>query len=151
MRSRRRRSSFRLRTAHDLLRRRRDAVSPLPARVPAGTRALTIKQPWASLIIEGHKDIENRGWFTNHRGLLIIHAGLKVERAELAQHRHLLRNPDELPHGCLLGTVELVDSSKEQTAGGRCGVNTTGCWRIRDLFGRRSRHVGHWVFGSRDV
>lgn len=38
-------------------------------------RALTIKQPWAWLIIHGHKDIENRTWHPNYRGPFLVHAG----------------------------------------------------------------------------
>ena len=38
-------------------------------------KAITIKQPWASLICSGIKDIENRTWKTNFRGRVLIHAG----------------------------------------------------------------------------
>lgn len=38
-------------------------------------KTLTIKQPWASLIAHGIKDIENRTWKTNYRGRILIHAG----------------------------------------------------------------------------
>ena len=37
-------------------------------------KAITIKQPFASLIVEGIKDIENRTWKTNLRGRVLIHA-----------------------------------------------------------------------------
>jgi len=37
--------------------------------------ALTIKQPWAWLIINGYKPIENRTWKTTYRGPIFIHAG----------------------------------------------------------------------------
>lgn len=37
-------------------------------------KALSIKQPWASLIAHGIKDIENRTWKTNYRGRIHIHA-----------------------------------------------------------------------------
>lgn len=40
-------------------------------------KALTIKQPWASLIVEGIKDIENRTWKTKYRGRIYIHASQK--------------------------------------------------------------------------
>jgi hypothetical protein len=30
-----------------------------------GPRALTVRQPWASLIIAGIKDVENRTWRTS--------------------------------------------------------------------------------------
>ena len=38
-------------------------------------KALTICQPYASLIVRGQKRIENRTWPTMYRGLLYIHAG----------------------------------------------------------------------------
>lgn len=37
-------------------------------------KALTVKQPWAGLIIAGGKDIENRTWRTSYRGRVLIHA-----------------------------------------------------------------------------
>ncbi len=42
-------------------------------------KAISIKQPWASLIVEGIKDIENRNWFTYHRGPLYIHTGKRFD------------------------------------------------------------------------
>ena len=38
-------------------------------------KALTIRQPWASLIACGAKRFETRGWKMNYRGKLAIHAG----------------------------------------------------------------------------
>ena len=38
-------------------------------------KALTISQPYASLIASGEKWIENRTWWTSYRGPLAIHAG----------------------------------------------------------------------------
>lgn len=40
-----------------------------------GRAALSIQQPWAWLIVHGHKSVENRTWPTNYRGPLLIHAG----------------------------------------------------------------------------
>lgn len=37
-------------------------------------KTLSIKQPWASLIAIGLKDIENRTWRINFRGRIYIHA-----------------------------------------------------------------------------
>ncbi|EOG5366173.1 ASCH domain-containing protein [Cronobacter sakazakii] len=37
-------------------------------------KALSIRQPWAWLIVNGFKDIENRSWNTKYRGPLLIHA-----------------------------------------------------------------------------
>jgi len=46
-------------------------------------KTLTIKQPWASLIAHGIKDIENRTWRTKHRGRIYIHASGKPSFASL--------------------------------------------------------------------
>lgn len=43
-------------------------------------KVLTIKQPWASLIIEGYKRFEFRSWKTNYRGELLIHAGKSIDK-----------------------------------------------------------------------
>lgn len=37
--------------------------------------ALSIRQPWAWLIINGGKDIENRDWPTKFRSRILVHAG----------------------------------------------------------------------------
>lgn len=37
-------------------------------------KALSIRQPWAWLIVNGFKDIENRSWRTKYRGPVLIHA-----------------------------------------------------------------------------
>ena len=42
-------------------------------------KALTIKEPWASLIINGLKEYEFRSWTTNYRGKILIHASLKKD------------------------------------------------------------------------
>lgn len=44
-------------------------------------RALTLRQPWASLVALGVKRIETRSWSTKYRGRIAIHAG-----ATLAEH-----------------------------------------------------------------
>ena len=36
-------------------------------------RCLTVKNPWAFLIVHGIKDVENRNWKTNFRGNVFIH------------------------------------------------------------------------------
>lgn len=43
--------------------------------IPDNARALTVRQPWASLIALGVKTIETRSWSTAYRGPLVIHAG----------------------------------------------------------------------------
>jgi hypothetical protein len=43
--------------------------------------ALSIRQPWAELVMAGKKDIELRSWNTDYRGEMWIHAGLKMNLA----------------------------------------------------------------------
>ena len=39
-------------------------------------KAISIRQPWAWLIVNGYKDVENRVWFAKLRGRVLIHAGV---------------------------------------------------------------------------
>jgi len=70
-------------------------------------KVLTVREPWASLIVAGIKDVENRSWRTNFRGRLGIHAGNGVHRDALDAYGHLLDG--KLVHGALIGSVTLVD------------------------------------------
>lgn len=45
-------------------------------------QALTIRQPWAWLILHSGKDIENRTWATKFTGRLLIHAAATMTEAE---------------------------------------------------------------------
>lgn len=69
-------------------------------------KALSIRQPWAELIIQGRKTIELRTWATRYRGVLIIHAGYIVDEEACKQFG---LDPTTIAHGALIGTVELVD------------------------------------------
>ena len=69
-------------------------------------KALTIKQPWASLIIEGYKKYEFRSWKTNYRGKILIHAGLTLEKN--IQERFKDYNLD-YKLGYIIGEAEIVD------------------------------------------
>lgn len=81
--------------------------------------ALTIKQPWASLILHHGKDIENRKWvFPDHmRGQRIaIHASKRLDHTEYVsavEHCHFSSipsfdlKPKDLPLGKIIGTIEL--------------------------------------------
>lgn len=45
-------------------------------------KALSIRQPWAWLIVNGYKDIENRSWNTKYRGQVLIHAASGLTKHE---------------------------------------------------------------------
>jgi hypothetical protein len=42
-------------------------------------KALTIRQPWADLIVSGHRHFEIRSWKPDYRGWLLIHAARKID------------------------------------------------------------------------
>jgi hypothetical protein len=46
-------------------------------------KAITIKNPWAELIVHAGKNIENRTWPTSYRGLIFIHASKKLDPDEI--------------------------------------------------------------------
>jgi hypothetical protein len=66
--------------------------------------ALSVRQPWAWLIIHGGKNVENRTWRTEHRGPLLIHAAKTRDTGYVP-----VGVPDELLTGGIVGVVELVD------------------------------------------
>ena len=45
---------------------------------------LSIRQPWAWAIVNGWKPVENRTWYSNYRGPLLIHAGKREERGDIS-------------------------------------------------------------------
>ena len=70
-------------------------------------KVLTIKQPWATLIMQGDKRFEFRSWQTKYRGDLLIHAGKGIDKEAMKRLAKYL--PNEIPLGKILGKVTLVD------------------------------------------
>lgn len=95
-------------------------------------RAITIKQPWASLIVEGIKDVENRTWRCPQKYIgkrVLVHAGSTCEKRHWsALNENQLRDirnthfyndfVDNLPAGAIIGSVKIVD----------CVVNHKSVW-----------------------
>jgi ASCH domain len=77
---------------------------------PTLVYALSIKQPWAALVVQGLKTIEIRRWPTARRGRILVHAARVPDlRPEAWQHV-----PNELEslaqlQGGIIGSVELTD------------------------------------------
>lgn len=84
--------------------------------------ALSIRQPWAWLILHGGKDIENRDWQTKFRGRVLVHASKGMTRDEWesawifaygtgaapkAVDAGITR--DNIERGGIVGSVEIVD------------------------------------------
>lgn len=81
-------------------------------------KALSIKQPWAWLIVNGYKDVENRTWRTKFRGKFFVHASKNVSKKEFEQSCEfaLKINPNikipsyhEIEKGGIVGVAEVVD------------------------------------------
>lgn len=51
-------------------------------------KAISIRQPWAWLIVNGYKDIENRSWNTKFRGQVLIHAS--AAKPSMDDHRAVI-------------------------------------------------------------
>lgn len=79
-------------------------------------KALSLIQPWASLVAHGIKRIETRSYAIGHRGPLAIHASKKapLEAREFARDIGTLltgigyESFEDLPLGAVLATVDLV-------------------------------------------
>lgn len=85
-------------------------------------KALTIRQPWAWLIIHAGKDVENRTWPTRQRGRVLIHAAKGMTAGEYIEAARFLLNVDPalllpdintLQYGGIIGSIEIVDCVSE--------------------------------------
>jgi hypothetical protein len=76
-------------------------------------KALSIRQPWAWLIVMGFKDIENRKWPTRFRGPFLIHAGktfdLQGYEWVISNMGLALPSPSSFDRGGIVGLAELVE------------------------------------------
>ncbi|NIO69360.1 MAG: ASCH domain-containing protein [Anaerolineae bacterium] len=68
-------------------------------------KAISIRQPWAELILQGRRTIEPRTWQTTYRGRIAIHASQTVEEEACVAYG---LDPARVARGALVGTVELV-------------------------------------------
>lgn len=84
-------------------------------------KAITLTQPWATLVAIGSKRIETRSWSTNYRGSLAIHAAKNIPdwvgewltRSEYARTVlahcgvHQASDLKSMPRGVVIATCEL--------------------------------------------
>lgn len=103
-------------------------------------KALSIRQPWAWLIVNGHKDIENRNWPTRYRGPVLIHAGKGMTIAEYDEAQAVafaqgvqLPAPDKLKRGGIVGRAVVtgcVEESPSPWFFGRYGFTLADAERL---------------------
>lgn len=90
-------------------------------------KALSIRQPWAWLIVNGFKDIENRSWDTKYRGAVLIHASKGMTRADYDAakaicdslpplQRMVLPEFDKLERGGIVGYTHITGTTRESAS-----------------------------------
>ena len=89
-------------------------------------KALSIRQPWAWLIVNGYKDIENRTWSTDFRGRVYVHAGKRVKQGDFQGQRDYIREsglilPEEPSLGAIVGEVTITDCVDALSSPWFCG------------------------------
>lgn len=110
-------------------------------------KAITIKQPWAKLIAQGIKDIENRTWPTKFRGKVLIHTSAKsvdvlfsVEQsAQLWMNGYdatVVFSKDTFPTSAIIGEVEIVD----------CVINHKSIWAEKSTEGEKP--IYNWILAN---
>ncbi|MCK9494194.1 MAG: ASCH domain-containing protein [Dehalococcoidia bacterium] len=76
--------------------------------------ALSVRQPWAWLIVNGYKPVENRTWPTNFRGPVAIHAGQTYDMEGDSWVRDMfpeipLPRVAEIERGGIVGVARVTD------------------------------------------
>jgi ASCH domain len=106
-------------------------------------QVLSVRQPWAWAIARGHKAIENRTWDASYRGVLAIHASLRVDPG--APENPLIRAAGWDASDPLAGTggIVAVASLADICSAGRSG-KPCGCgpwadpgfchWQLSDVW-----------------
>ena len=113
-------------------------------------RALSLWQPWASLMAAGLKTIETRDWPTRYRGPLAIHA---AKRPLSGEEKALLYiwackgmipaawlDSEPLPYGAILAVANLVDCAR---------VENVSPGRLDEAFGNYA--PGRWAWITRNL
>ena len=109
-------------------------------------KTISIKQPWASLIVSGVKDIENRTWKTNFRGRVLVHATAKRVKFDNwydspLTNEQILKLPANklyinLEYSAIIGSVEIVD----------CVINHPSIWAEKSIPGQKRIH--NWMLAN---
>lgn len=68
-------------------------------------KALSFRQPWADLVLQGKKSLDLRTWSTRYRGPLAVFASQTVEKDRCLEYGI---DPDRVTTGAVVGLVELV-------------------------------------------
>jgi len=79
---------------------------------PTNPLALTLWQPWATLIADGQKRFETRSWSTAYRGPILVHAGARAdyEHAGILWIEGVMKtDPVDMPSRAVVAVADLTD------------------------------------------
>jgi hypothetical protein len=102
-------------------------------------RALSIRQPWAELILRGKKKIEVRSFATKIRGPVCLYASFTRGADDPKCQRSVGCSWEELDRGVLVGIIEIVDCRELQATDSRAAgfqiYNPDGffAWLVKPL------------------
>lgn len=79
-------------------------------------KVLTLRQPYATLVVIGEKKIETRGFAASHRGPILIHSSSNMTEHEkklckTEPFKTALKGVDVLHLGCIIGKVDIINVS----------------------------------------
>lgn len=122
-------------------------------------KCLSLKQPFAELILQGRKTIELRKWNTKFRGEFLIHASKVPDKNAMNEFGF-----GSLPLGCIVGKANLIDVKKYKDENefnkdknlhlaskewGDYGFILENAQRINPIFAKGS--LGFWNFNKKSV
>jgi len=102
-------------------------------------RAISIRQPWAELILRGTKKIEVRSFRTKVRGPVCLYASFTRGADDSKCQRSVGCSWEELDRGVLVGVIEITDCRELQSTDGRAAgfsiYNPEGlfAWLVKPL------------------
>lgn len=102
---------------------------------------LSVRQPWASLLVAGMKTIENRGWRCAFRGLVVIHAGKAWGRDEQADYEELMQIAIDRHD---TRRQDVLYEAQHQRGGFIGTVNMQTCIGEEDWFLSVGKHYDGW-------
>lgn len=122
-------------------------------------KAITIWQPWATLLATGEKKFETRSWATKYRGPIAIHAATRSPKKSFyelddetcAAIREVVESPffASLPTGCVLAVAGLVACHEmKEDENGNIGYwrDNHGAWEFCAI-SEKEKMFGDWEPG----
>lgn len=105
-------------------------------------KVLTIREPWASLIVNGYKEYEFRSWKTNYMGKLLIHTGLRLEKEVIDRFEEYNLNyvlgaiiGEAILTDCILVNEEFSESLRKinNKVYAKSNHNETYAWKLENI------------------